>query len=112
MKIWKKIDKTQQFLCVIILVYMVVVSMRNAQFLTLTTLFNMVRSSAGTTILAMGVLVIMIAGGIDVSFPAIAIFGGYTSLRLCMAYGIESLVVTFAIDLDRCGLGGHQCASY
>ena len=99
MKIWKKIDKTQQFLCVIILVYMVVVSMRNAQFLTLTTLFNMVRSSAGTTILAMGVLVIMIAGGIDVSFPAIAIFGGYTSLRLCMAYGIESLVVTFAISI-------------
>lgn len=99
MKIWKKIDKTQQFLCAIILVYMVIVSMRNSQFLTLTTLFNMVRSSAGTTILAMGVLVIMIAGGIDVSFPAIAIFGGYTSLRVCMAYGIESLVVTFAISI-------------
>lgn len=99
MKIWKKVDKTQQFLCVIILVYIIVVSMRNAQFLTLTTLFNLVRSSAGTTILSMGVLVIMIAGGIDVSFPAVAIFGGYTSLRICMAYGIESLFVTFAISI-------------
>lgn len=99
MKIGKKIDKTQQFLCVIILVYIVVVSLRNSQFLTLTTLFNMVRSSAGTIILSMGVLVIMISGGIDVSFPAIAIFGGYTSLRVCMAYGIESLFVTFAISI-------------
>lgn len=99
MKIWKKVDKTQQFLCVIILVYIIVVSMRNAQFLTLTTLFNLVRSSASTTILSMGVLVIMIAGGIDVSFPAVAIFGGYTSLRICMAYGIESLFVTFAISI-------------
>lgn len=99
MKILKKIDKTQRFLMAIIIVYCVVVAMRNPAFLSLSTLFNLVRSAAGTTILAMGVLVIMISGGIDVSFPAIAIFGGYTSLRICMAYGIESLFAAFAMSV-------------
>lgn len=100
MKILKKIDKTQRFLLAIIIVYSVIVATRNAQFLSLTTLFNLVRSSAGTTILAMGVLMVMISGGIDVSFPAIAIFGGYSSLRICMAYGIESLFVAFLISIS------------
>jgi simple sugar transport system permease protein len=99
MKNLKKIDKTERFLIVIILVYCVIVASRNSAFLSLSTLFNLVRSAAGTTILAMGVLVIMISGGIDVSFPAIAIFGGYTSLRICMAFNIESLFVTFAISI-------------
>ncbi len=99
MKFLKKIDKTQRFLIAIIVVYCIVVTFRNPAFLSLPTLFNLVRSSAGTTILAMGVLVVMISGGIDVSFPAIAIFGGYTSLRICMAFKIESLFVAFVISI-------------
>ena len=99
MKALKKIDKTQRFLMVIIVVYCMIVAMRNPAFLSLTTLFNMVRSASGTTILAMGVLVVMISGGIDVSFPAIAIFGGYTSLRICMWMNIESLFLTFLISI-------------
>lgn len=99
MGIWKKVDKTQRFLIAIIIIYSVVVALKNSQFLSLTTLFNLVRSSAGTTILSMGVLMVMISGGIDVSFPAIAIFGGYSSLRICMAYGIESLAVAFLISI-------------
>lgn len=99
MKHFKKLEKTQQFLIAIILVYCVIVAFRNPLFLSPNTIFNMVRSSAGTTILAMGVLMVMISGGIDVSFPAVAIFGGYASLRICMAYGIESMAVTFLISI-------------
>ncbi len=99
MKVLKKIDKTQRFLIAIIVVYCIIVTTRNSAFLSLPTLFNLIRSSAGTTILSMGVLVVMISGGIDVSFPAIAIFGGYTSLKICMAYNISSLTVAFAISI-------------
>lgn len=99
MKALKKIDKTQRFLLIIIVVYCIIVASRNSAFLSVATLFNLVRSSAGTTILAMGVLMVMISGGIDVSFPAIAIFGGYGSLRMCMALGIKSLIVAFLISI-------------
>lgn len=99
MKLIKKIDKTQRYLLTIIIVYSAIVAFKSPNFLSLSTLFNLVRSSAGTTILAMGVLMVMISGGIDVSFPAIAIFGGYASLRACMAFGITSLAIAFAISI-------------
>lgn len=111
MKALKKIDKTQRFLIIIILVYCTIVAVRNPAFLSLTTLFNMVRSSAGTTILAMGVLVVMISGGIDVSFPAIAIFGGYTSLRLCMSLQIEMhFCHILNLHSDRHSARPYQCS--
>lgn len=99
MKILKKIDKTQRFLLLIILLYCITVATKNSAFFSLNTVFNLVRSAAGTTILSMGVLMVMISGGIDVSFPAIAIFGGYGSLRLCMAYEIKSLFWAFLISI-------------
>ena len=99
MKMLKKIDKTQRFLIAIIVIYCVIVAMRNPAFLSLTTLFNILRSSSGTTILAMGVLVVMISGGIDVSFPAIAIFGGYGALQFCMKTGIDNLALAFVISI-------------
>ena len=95
----KKIDKTQRFLLIIIFFYIVIVATRNPQFLSLTTLFNLIRSSAGTVILSMGVLIVMISGGIDVSFPAVAIFGGYTSLRICMAFEITNIFIAFLISI-------------
>lgn len=99
MKWLKKIDKTQRFLIVIIVLYCAVVAMKNPMFLSLSTVFSLIRSSAGTTILAMGVLMVMISGGIDVSFPAIAIFGGYGSLKFCMAHDIDSLAAAFAVSI-------------
>ena len=99
MKWLKKIDRTQRFLIVIITLYCIIVATRNHAFLSVSTLFSLIRSSAGTTILSMGVLMIMISGGIDVSFPAIAIFGGYTTLRICMAQGITNMALTFIISI-------------
>lgn len=42
-------------------------------------------------IVAMGLLVVMISGGIDVSFMAIALFGSYTSLYIMIQTGINNL---------------------
>lgn len=99
MKMLKKIDKTQRFLIAIILIYCTVVAIKSPQFLSFTTLFSLIRSSAGTAILAMGVLVVMISGGIDVSFPAVAIFGGYGALKFCMATGLDNLAVAFVVSI-------------
>ena len=46
MKFLKKIDKTQRFLIVIIAVYCIVVASRNSAFLSLSTLFALIRSAA------------------------------------------------------------------
>lgn len=50
-------------------------------------------------IVAMGLLVVMISGGIDVSFMAIALFGSYTSLYIMIQTGISSLVFAFIVSM-------------
>lgn len=98
----KKLTQTELFLMIILVVYSIIVTIVNPAFLSLETLFDMIRSASGTMILAMGVLVVIISGGIDVSFTAIAIFGGYTSTTILVAMGVDSLALAILIS---CGIG-------
>jgi simple sugar transport system permease protein len=67
-------------LVAVILVVMIAMSLASPAFLTPGTFFGLVRSSLVPLIFALGVLLVMISGGIDVSFPAIAIFAAYTTV--------------------------------
>lgn len=98
----KKFTLTEKYLASIIVIYCIAVSIVNPSFVSFETLFDMLRSSSGTMILAMGVLFVLLSGGTDVSFTAIAIFGGYTATRVLIATGIDSLLVAFVIS---CGIG-------
>ena len=98
----KKNQKTEIFILGLIIVYCIVVSISNSAFLSFETLFDLIRASSGTLILAMAVLVVLISGGIDVSFTAIAIFGGYTATKILIGTGINSLLLAFVIS---CSIG-------
>lgn len=69
----------------LILVFCVVVSLLSPQFLTTKTLFDVLRALVTTGIFAMGVLLVLAAGGIDVSFTAIAMFALYTTTKFTLA---------------------------
>ncbi|MBW3081350.1 ABC transporter permease [Bifidobacterium saguinibicoloris] len=89
----KKLNSMEITLLVIIAVYAAVVSLVNPNFLTLGTLADLTRNGTGMAILAAGVTMIMISGGIDVSFPAVAIMSGYTSVVIAVNAGIDSILV-------------------
>lgn len=88
---------SQLFLIIIIAVYCVVVSIANPEFLRGATLFDLVKSAAPTMVASMGLLVVMISGGIDVSFYAVAIFGGYVATTYMMNSGMDNMFVAFLI---------------
>lgn len=67
-------------LVLVIVVLVILMSIASPAFLTAGTFFGLVRSSLVPLIFALGVLLVMISGGIDVSFPAIAIFAAYTTV--------------------------------
>ncbi len=98
----KTFTLTEKYLASIIFIYCIVVASVNHAFLSLETLFDMLRASSGTMVLAMGVLLVLVSGGIDVSFTAIAIFGGYTATRVLIGTGIDNLFLAFFI---ACGIG-------
>lgn len=54
-------------------------------------LFGLLRSGAVTGIMALGVLLVLVAGGIDVSFPAFAAAAMYLSVRAVTDWGWPAL---------------------
>ena len=95
----KKIDSFQRMLLMIIIIYSVFVGIKNPGFLQIQTVFDIAKTSSTTMIVAMGLLVVMISGGIDVSFMAIALFGSYTSLYIMIQTGISSLAFAFIVSM-------------
>jgi simple sugar transport system permease protein len=79
--------------------YSIIVAIKNPAFLSFENFFDLLRAASGKLLLALGVLVVLISGGIDVSFTAIAIFGGYASARLMLATGIDSLAFAFLVSV-------------
>lgn len=78
----------------------------NPEFFSVETLFTVLRSSIVPIVLALGVLIVIIAGGIDVSFPAIAIFSAYTSVVIAQWLpGISVLAIVFLATLIGAVLG-------
>jgi simple sugar transport system permease protein len=76
------------------------------RFWTLSTLLNVGTNSLENVVFAMGVLIVIISGGIDVSFMAIGIFAGYAVIIVTNSTGIgaDSAWVGFGIAI-AIGLG-------
>jgi simple sugar transport system permease protein len=90
-------------LIVLVLVALtIVMTFLNPDFLSFSNLFSVVRSSLVPTVLALGVLMVIIAGGIDVSFTAIAIFAAYSTV-LWVGQGSASALVLLVL---ACAIGG------
>ncbi|MEU6572691.1 ABC transporter permease [Streptomyces sp. NPDC046805] len=87
-------------LAAVLIVLVVGMSLTNSAFFTLPTAFSIVRDSIVPLILALGVLMVAISGGIDVSFAAIAVFAAYTTVR-ALGEGVfeAGLLGAFALAL-------------
>ncbi|MGW5154682.1 ABC transporter permease [Nonomuraea wenchangensis] len=69
-------------LAIVLVLVIVGMSIANPAFFTLPTAFSILRSSIVPLIMALGVLMVIISGGIDVSFAAIAVFAAYTTVTV------------------------------
>lgn len=94
-------------LVAVILVVVLGMALASPAFFTANTFFALVRSSMVPLIFALGVLIVLISGGIDVSFPAIAIFAAYASVKWVTEAGADpGPLIVFAIAMAVGGLLG------
>lgn len=89
----------EKYLTAIIVVYVAVVSIKNPLFFTAETAFDMIRSGSGTMLLALGVLIVLVSGGIDVSFPAVAVVSSYIAILTMDNLGIDSLWYALPVSI-------------
>jgi simple sugar transport system permease protein len=85
------------YLLLVIVVFAAAITIVNPAFLTIENLFDLIRSSSGMAILAVGFFLVLLSGGIDISFPAVAIVAQYISVNAIIALGIDNLALAFAI---------------
>lgn len=94
-------------LAAVIVAVVLLMSITSPAFFTPGTFFGLVRSSLVPLVFALGVLLVMISGGIDVSFPAIAIFAAYTTVQWSTETSFDpALVGIFAIAIAIGALWG------
>lgn len=86
----QKVDFTRNetLLALVILAFCTVTTIVDPNFLSVPTLFDLLRNSIVIGIFAIGVLLVLISGGIDVSFTAIAAFALYTTTLILTKAGV------------------------
>jgi simple sugar transport system permease protein len=95
-----RINKIEIVLISIIVAYSLFVGTMNRTFLNIDSLFDIIRSSSSVMILAMGLLLIMLSGGIDISFMAVALFSSYTATKILIDNGLTSVMLAFMIAVS------------
>ena len=98
---FKRILRSQEFIVFIgIVVLSAVITAINPNFLTIGNLFDLLRFITVDGLLALGVLVVLISGGVDVSFPAIANFATYLVVTFVISQHFQgSIVVVYLLAL-------------
>lgn len=81
------IGATERWLMLVILCICVALSLTTDTFFTLVNMFDLLNTSAVNVIFAAGLLVVLVAGGIDISFAVGASVVQYIAVTLLMKFG-------------------------
>jgi len=100
-----KIIRTNEFVIFLILVFLsLVVGLVNPAFFSISTVFDILRASIVYFIMAFGLLPIIISGGIDISFVAIAAVTSYATHMFLISQGYEGGIMLYYVIACAMGL--------
>ncbi|MEJ5081354.1 MULTISPECIES: ABC transporter permease [unclassified Ochrobactrum] len=86
---------TEFIIACVLLLAMITIGLINPAFWSLDNIFGLLRSNVVIGIMALGVLLVMISGGIDVSFTAFAIAAMYLTVRAMVYFGYDGVFIPF-----------------
>jgi simple sugar transport system permease protein len=88
------LKRHETYVLAIIIIFSLIITSINPNFLTLENAFDLLKSNAFIGILATGVLFVLISGGIDISFAATATIAEYVTVIICLNIG-GSMIFAF-----------------
>jgi simple sugar transport system permease protein len=100
------------FTLILIVLVGAIVGSINPNFFELSTIFDILRSSTVTGLFALGVLIVLAAGGIDVSFTAIAALSMYSMTKLVLGYWPDAPFALIIACSAAIGAGLGACNGY
>lgn len=101
----KKITKSNEFITFLIIVFLsILIGIINPAFFTISTLFDILRASNVYNIMAFGLLLVVILGGVDISFVAISAVASYGTHMLMLSLGYEGGITLYFVVACAIGL--------
>lgn len=91
--------RSEIYLLAVLVILSVALTLVNPKFLTLENIFDLLRNNSFLGILALGELVVLISGGIDVSFTAVATVAQYVMGVIISKYFIDNILVALLIPI-------------
>lgn len=99
----KKLISNNEFVLGLVVIFLfIIIGTQNSAFFTINNAYDLIRSLTVPAIFVVCALIVLISGGIDVSFPAIATFSMYTTTTILVnmdfqgsvfvAYGISACI--------------------
>ena len=104
-RLGRLIQHTEGLLLLVILILGALLAVLSPYFLTLSNVVDLVESYSVTTVLALGVFVVLVAGGIDISFAATASVAQYVTAYVATAWGLPAVPCILLGLLVGLGLG-------
>jgi simple sugar transport system permease protein len=80
------LSRNETLVAVVIALFCIVASLSDPNFFTVTTLSDLLRASIVLGILAVGAMLVLISGGIDVSFTAVAVSAMYIATKTALTF--------------------------
>ena len=99
---------TEGLLLLVILLLGALLTVLSPYFLTLSNVVDLIESYSVTTVLALGVFVVLVAGGIDISFAATASVAQYVTAYVATAWGLPAPLCIALGPAGRPGAGLPQ----
>lgn len=96
-KIKNSLTSNEMIVVYIIFALSLLISVVNPTFAEMSTVIMLLRSMLVTLVFAVMEMVIIISGGIDVSFPAIACVSFYATIKLSLSTGLDNPILIFVI---------------
>ncbi|MDO6406866.1 ABC transporter permease [Pantoea phytobeneficialis] len=97
-----KPQSTQGWLAWVLVFFFVAFSLASDQFLTLQNLLDLTETYAVTGIFALGLFVVLVTGGIDISFAAVASVVQYVIASLFVQFGFDNAPLSILLAI-ACG---------
>lgn len=96
-KLKQKFATNEAIVAYTIIVLSILIGIMNPAFLSIATAISLSRAMLITLIFAAIEMVIIISGGIDVSFPAIACFSAYSTIILIIKFQIDNVFFFYSV---------------
>lgn len=99
MKKLKNVMTTNEMIVVYIIIALsLIIGFVNPVFFGAPTLISLTRAMLVTLIFAIGEMIVIVSGGIDVSFPAVACISFYATIKFMIANDINSFIFAFVMS--------------